>query len=472
MIRGPQRRLTPGLPLQPKPFSTLPLNPALLQALDSLEYKVMTPIQALSLPPMLEGRDVVGQARTGSGKTAAYGLALLSRIDTRLTKTQAMVLCPTRELADQITKELRRLARCLPNVKITILSGGISKRPQLASLEHDPHVVVGMAGRVLEHLAAETLHLSDLRVLVLDEADRMLDADFEEASRAIVEQAPAKRQTLFFSATFPDAVREVSRRLQKNPIDATIDTQSAVDVEETYFEVEPVRRVEALVQLLDTYRPESTLVFCHTRGDAQEVEKGLLKRGHSVLALHGDIEQRDRDEVLVRFANGSCRVLVATDVAARGLDIKDLAAVISYELPKDPDVHIHRVGRTGRAGRKGIALHLFSPREVSRLQAIEKHVGAKAKLGKLSTSTKAEAPLVANFVTLRIDGGRADKLRPGDILGALTGEAGIPNDAVGKINTYDTRTYVAITKPMAKLALKRLQEGKIKGKKFRTRPIE
>jgi ATP-independent RNA helicase DbpA len=458
--------------LDSKPFSTLPLDSALLQALDSLEYKVMTPIQALSLPPMLEGRDVIGQARTGSGKTAAYGLALLSRIDTRLTKTQALVLCPTRELADQIAKELRRLARCLPNVKVTILSGGISKRPQLASLEHDPHVVVGMAGRVLEHLAAETLHLADLRVLVLDEADRMLDADFEEASRAIVDQAPDTRQTLFFSATFPDAVRGVSRRLQKNPVDATIDTATAAGVEETYYEVDPVRRLDALAQLLDAHRPESALVFCHTRGDAQEVEKGLSKKGYSVLALHGDIEQRDRDEVLVRFANGSCRVLVATDVAARGLDIKNLAAVISYELPLDPDAHIHRVGRTGRAGSKGIALHLFSPREVSRLVAIEKRLGTKAVLGKLSRPETGGPPLAANFVTLCIDGGRSDKLRPGDILGALTGEAGIPNDAVGKINTYDTRTYVAITKPMAKLAMKRLQDGKIKGKRFRTRLVE
>ncbi len=456
-----------------KPFSSLSLSPALLQALEILDYKEMTPIQGLSLPPMLEGRDVIGQARTGSGKTAAYGLGLLSRIDPALNKVQALVLCPTRELADQIAKEIRRLARCLPNIKLTILSGGISKRPQLASLEHDPHIVVGMAGRVLEHLEKGTLQLGDLRVLVLDEADRMLDGDFEEASSAIVAHSPKTRQTLFFSATFPDSVRAVSRRLQKQPLEVTVDTAvTSAQVEQTFFEVDPLRRLDALAHLLSVHRPESALVFCHTRKDAQEVETQLAQRGFSVLALHGDIEQRERDEVLVRFANGSCRVLVATDVAARGLDIKDLAAVISYELPLDADVHVHRVGRTGRAGAGGVALHLYSSRERSRLAAVEQRLGVKLVLEKLPNTLIADRPVPAGVVTLCVDGGRRDKLRPGDLLGALTGDAGIDKEAVGKISTFDTRTYFAIDKQVAKVALKRLREGKIKGKNFRVRPID
>jgi len=460
--------------VEPQPFSTLPLSPALLQALDSLSYAQMTPIQALSLPPMLQGRDVIGQARTGSGKTAAYGLALLSRIDPALQKTQALVLCPTRELADQIAKEIRRLARCLPNVKLTILSGGISKRPQLASLEHDPHIVVGMAGRVLEHLEQGTLKLADLRVLVLDEADRMLDADFEQASRAIVDEAPKSRQTLFFSATFPDAVRTVSRRLQKDPLEVTVDTSVASpQVKQSFYEVEPICRMDALAHLLSTQRPESALVFCHTRNDAQEVEAALRKRGFAVVALHGEIDQRERDEVMVRFANGSARVLVATDIAARGLDIKELAAVISYELPADPDVHVHRVGRTGRAGSSGIALHLFSPRERSRLAAIEQRLGIKAAVARLPMNALSpDRPLPVTVVTLCVDGGRQDKLRPGDLLGALTGDAGIAKEAVGKINTYDTRTYFAIDKAQAARALQRLREVKIKGRNFRVRPID
>jgi len=471
---GPERICLSRECVESKPFSSLPLSPALLQALASLNYEQMTPIQALSLPPILQGLDVIGQARTGSGKTAAYGLGLLSRVDPTLQKVQALVLCSTRELADQIAGEIRRLARCLPNIKLTLLSGGIAKRPQLASLEHDPHIVVGMAGRVLEHLTLGRLNLADLKVLVLDEADRMLDADFEEASRAIVEQAPKTRQTLFFSATFPDAVRAISLRLQKHPVEASIDTAAtSPEVEQTFYEVDPARRLDALAHLLSVYRPESALVFCHTRKDAREVERGLARRGYSVLALHGDIEQRERDEVLVRFANGSCRVLVATDVAARGLDIKELAAVISYELPIEADVHVHRVGRTGRAGRKGLALHLFSPRESSRVTAIEQRLGAKVTLEKLPMSSLSpDHPVPATVVTLCVDGGRRDKLRPGDLLGALTGDAGLAKEAVGKINTFDTRTYFAIDKKISKTALHQLREGKIKGKKFRVRPID
>jgi ATP-independent RNA helicase DbpA len=357
-------------------FSSLPLAPPLLQALASLSYERMTPIQALSLPPMLAGRDVIGQARTGTGKTAAYGLALLSRLDPTLQRVQALVLCPTRELADQIAKEIRRLARCLPNIKLTVLSGGIGTRPQLASLEHDPHLVVGMAGRVQELLDMGSLNLDDLKVLVLDEADRMLGADFEQATRAIVARTPVARQTLLFSATLPDPIRALARSLQKQAVEATADPAGALpDLVQVFYAVAPERRLDALAHLLSTQRPESALVFCHTRGDVEEVEAGLRGRGFSVLALHGHVDQREREEVLVRFANGSCRVLVATDIAARGLDIKKLAAVISYELPKEPEAHLHRVGRTARAGCGGHAWHLVAPQDRERLRAIEAPAG-------------------------------------------------------------------------------------------------
>lgn len=454
------------------PFTDLPLPAPLLEALGWLNYTRATPIQAQSLPPMLAGRDVLGQARTGTGKTAAYGLALLARINPEVKRTQALVLCPTRELADQIAKEIRRLARALPNIKLTVLSGGINQRPQLASLEHDPHIVVGMAGRVQEHLDQGTLTLDALKVLVLDEADRMLGEDFEAASRAIVKCTPKSRQTLFFSATFPPAVRDLSRVLQRDALEVTVDTAPAVaSLAQTFYEVTPERRIDALAHLLSTVRPVSALIFCHTKNDAKTVASALALRGFSVLGLHGDVDQRDRDEVLVRFANGSARVLVATDIAARGLDIKQLAAVISYELPTDADVHLHRVGRTARAGASGVALHLFTTRERSRLTGIEERLGEPLKVEKL-TAFSADRPLAPTMVTLCVDGGRADKLRPGDLLGALTGDAGLANHAVGKINTYDTRTYVAIDRTVAAEALKRLREGKIKGKKFRVRPID
>lgn len=454
-------------------FKTLPLNPLLLQALDSLQYHRMTPIQALSLPPMLEGRDVIGQARTGSGKTAAYGLGLLSRIDPALQRVQALVLCPTRELTDQIAKEIRRLARCLPNIKLTQLGGGIDMRPQRASLAHDPHIVVGMAARVQEHLDEGNLQLGELRVLVLDEADRMLDPDFEAASRAIVDLTPPQRQTLLFSATFPESVRAMSRRMQSSPVEARVDdAPAAVGVQQVYHEIDAAHRLSALAHLLSAHRPESALVFCHTKRDTDEVAAQLARRGFSVLPLHGDMEQRQRDETLVRFANGSCRVLVATDVAARGLDIQNLAAVISYELPGDADTHVHRVGRTGRAGQGGQAWHLCTTREQKRLAAIEARLQTPLVLEKLSPPFVPDRPLNAELVTLCVDGGRRDKLRPGDLLGALTGDAGIAKEAVGKINTYDTRTYFAIDRRVAKTALKRLREGRIKGKNFRVRPID
>ncbi len=460
--------------MEDKSFSVLGLDPALLQAVQVLDFKEMTPIQAQSLPPILKGRDVVGQARTGSGKTAAYGLGLLSRIDPALVAVQALVLCPTRELADQIGKEIRALARMMPNIKLSLLNGGIAMRPQLASLKHPPHIIVGMAGRVLEHLTEGSLDLSQLRVLVLDEADRMLDNDFAEASREIIVRTPPQRQTLMFSATFPDAVRAVSRRLQKDPLEIIIDNApTSAQIEQHFYEVDYARRIDALAYLLSEHRPESALVFCHTKNDAADVAAQLGKRGYSVLELHGDVDQRDRDEVLVRFANGSCRVLVATDVAARGLDIKELAAVISYELPNDPDVHVHRVGRTGRAGRSGLALHLCSPKERSRIAPLEARLQQPIRLERLNLPAHPkDSPVPAGKVTLCIDGGRRDKMRPGDILGALTGDAGLPADAVGKINTYDTRSYVAIDKKRAAEALKRLRESKIKGKKFRVRPVE
>ncbi len=459
----------------PSPFSDLPLQPPLLKALEVLAFSRMTPIQAQSLPAMLAGRDVIGQARTGSGKTAAYALCLLSRIDPQVRQVQALVLCPTRELADQIAGEIRRLARLLPNIKLSVLGGGISLRPQLASLEHAPHIVVGMPGRVQEHLSQATLKLDGLRVLVLDEADRMLDGDFEAAVREIVDQAPADRQTLFFSATYPATVRELSRRLQRYPVTVSVDTQTSPppEIEQHFYEVDNARRLDALAHVLSERQPASALVFCHTKRDAKDIETDLRKRGYAVLALHGDIEQRERDEVLVRFINGSARVLVATDVAARGLDIPELAAVISYELPKEPDTHLHRIGRTGRAGRSGLALHLFTPVEHRRFQAIQQHLNQALQTSKLDLPSKVrDRPVVPTRATLCIDGGRRDKLRAGDVLGALTGTAGIAAEAVGKISSYDTRTYVAVDKSMLALSLKRLRENKIKNRNFRVRVIE
>jgi ATP-dependent RNA helicase DbpA len=454
-------------------FSTLSLSSTLTQALEVLDYTQMTPIQAASLPAILAGRDVIAQARTGSGKTVAFSLGLLAQLDVAASKVQALVLCPTRELADQVAKEIRRLARFAPNLKVSILCGGVPLRVQLGSLEHEPHIVVGTPGRILEHLQKDTLSLKALRTLVLDEADRMLDMGFAESIAAIVALAPKQRQTLLFSATYPDEIRAISKNVQRDPLEVTIDTTDRnEEIEQLFFEVDLTRKVDALAQLLREYKPETALVFCNTKLDTKDVANRLEQFGFSVLALHGDLEQRDRDEVFLRFANKSCSVLVATDVAARGLDVKELPAVISFELPQDPDIHVHRIGRTGRAGQKGLALSLVAPRESGRVLAIEAAQAKPLRWGKLSLADgtrKEYSP--APMVTLVVDGGRKDKLRAGDILGALTGSAGFAADVIGKIDIYDVRAYVAIKRAVADKALEKLRSGKIKGRSFRVRKL-
>jgi ATP-independent RNA helicase DbpA len=454
-------------------FTELALSSELLAAVEALGYSELTPIQALGLPPILEGCDVLAQAPTGSGKTAAFGLGLLSRIAAQTTAVQALVLCPTRELADQVSKEIRRLARFMPNIKLLTLCGGIPLRPQLASLGHPPHVVVGTPGRIQELLDQGALSLAALKLFVLDEADRMLDMGFQEPITLLLRQSPASRQTLLFSATIPDPIREISRTLQRNPRELAVDNAGdRPEIDEEFFEVEASRRFDALDRLLTSRRPQSALIFCNMRKDTRDLADGLVRRGYSALALHGDLEQRDRDEVLLRFGNRSCAILVATDVAARGLDIDDLPAVVNWEISTDPDVHIHRIGRTGRAGRRGMAWSLVAAAEMPRIAPIESRSGNPVRWRPLPAAGASKSPVVAPMSTLCIDAGRQDKLRPGDVLGALTGEAGVVGEAVGKIDLFATRCYVAVRRDQAGLALRRLRAGKIKGRSFRVRAID
>jgi ATP-independent RNA helicase DbpA len=457
----------------PTAFASLPLNKPMLKNLDSLGYSEMTPIQAQSLPLILAGTDVIAQAKTGSGKTAAFGIGLLSRLVVSCFSVQGLVLCPTRELADQVGQELRRLARCIDNIKILTLCGGVPIGPQFGSLEHGAHIVVGTPGRILDHLQRGSLDLKALRMLVLDEADRMLDMGFQDDLAAIVAAAPSNRQTLLFSATYPESIAAMSATVQHQPVTVTVEAiHDGRQIQQSFYLVERDKRLAAVARMLGHYRPESTLVFCNTKKECREVAEGLTEKGFSALAIHGDLEQRERDEVLARFANKSISVLVATDVAARGIDIKELTAVINYELTRDPQVHIHRIGRTGRAGEQGLALSLVTAADNRRVAAIEDTLGEtvpRAELESLAMPTAAclEAPMA----TLCIDGGRKNKVRPGDILGALTGEAGIAASEVGKINVFDFHTYVAIRRASANLALARLRANKIKGRFFKIRQI-
>ena len=453
-------------------FSSLNLSPALQENLTSLGYLQMTPIQAQSLPLVLEGKDLIAKAKTGSGKTAAFALGLLSRLNINRVDVQALVLCPTRELADQVAQEIRRLARALPNVKLVTLCGGTPTAPQSATLGFGAHIAVGTPGRILKHLEQGTLELSSLETLVLDEADRMLDMGFGEDINRVISYAPERRQTLLFSATYPEGIAQMSRGVQRNPVEVSVESlHEGSAIEQKLYEVPAGQRLDALTWLLSHYQPSSCVVFCNTKRACNDVADHLAAKGFSALALNGDLEQRERDQVLVRFANGSATILVATDVAARGLDIKELGAVINYELTYDPEVHVHRIGRTGRAGQQGLALSLYQPSEAQRVNLIEEYQQAPMPLGDLDSIGREIKPIAPQMVTLSIDAGRKTKVRAGDILGALTGEGGIAGADVGKIQISEQYSYVAVKRQVASAALKRLQEGKIKGRTYRARKL-
>jgi ATP-independent RNA helicase DbpA len=456
------------------PFDRLALAPAVLANLAQLGYVSMTAIQAAALPVALAGRDLIAQARTGSGKTAAFAIALLDRLNPRHFGVQALVLCPTRELADQVAQETRRLARAEENIKILTLCGGVPVRAQLASLAHGAHVIVGTPGRVRDHLERGTLDLAGLKVLVLDEADRMLDMGFIDDIQAVAGACPKARQTLLFSATYPEGIVRLSQQFMREPQQVKVETRHAAsEIRQLWFEVAPEQRLNTVGRLLRHFRPANAIAFCNTRQQCRDLVDVLSAEGTQALALHGELEQRDRDQVLIRFANRSCPVLVATDVAARGLDIAQLEAVINVDVAAEPEVHVHRIGRTGRAGEPGLALSLASLDEMGRVGQIEVLQHAESQWHPLDELDEGDdVPLVATMVTLQILGGRKEKIRPGDVLGALTKDHGFDGAQIGRINVTDMSTYVAVDRAIADKALAKLNAGFVKGRRVRARKIE
>ncbi len=454
-------------------FNRLALPPAVLANLQQLGYERMTPIQAASLPLALAGNDVIAQAKTGSGKTAAFALPLLANLNARRFAVQALVLCPTRELADQVTQEIRRLARAEDNIKIVTLCGGTPLRPQLASLAHGAHIVVGTPGRILDHLARETLKLDALNTLVLDEADRMLDMGFADEITTVVKACPVQRQTLLFSATYPDGVVAMASKFMREPKQVTlVERHAASKIRQRFYEVGDEQRLHAVGLLLAHFRPTSTLAFCNTKQQCRDLVAVLQAQGIAALELHGDLDQRERDQVLVQFANRSCSVLVATDVAARGLDIAQLEAVINVDITPDIEVHTHRVGRTGRGDEVGWAFSLASVDEMGRVGRIDEMQGQASVWHALSELTPASnQPLQAPMVTLQILGGRKEKIRAGDVLGALTKDLGFKAECIGKINVNEFSTYVAVARAIADDALRALDGGKVKGKSVKVRML-
>ncbi len=453
-------------------FAQLSLAPALLAVVDELGYRHPTPIQVESIPLILAGRDLIGQSKTGSGKTAAFALPILQALDVHSRSLQALIICPTRELAAQVAREMRKLGRKHKGLSILELVGGQPVRQQTDALDRGVHIAVGTPGRLLDHLERGTMDCTQLATVVLDEADRMLDMGFGANVERILRAVPKQRQTILFSATFPSTIEAMSRAHQSDALRVTIDDAKHEDspVEQFFLEVEPSEKLQALYWTLEHYPHESALIFCNFKASVAELAQALSRSGLSVDRLDGDLEQYQRDQVLAKFRNQSTRILIATDVAGRGIDVEDLELVINYELPAKPNTYVHRIGRTGRAGKAGVAVSLATKRERTKLAAIEQVMGTaperlEHEVGETDVRSLARD---AKMATILISGGRKDKVRPGDILGALTGEAGgLEGCDIGKIEIQNRLSYVAVARRHAASAVDSINAGRIKGKRFR-----
>ena len=435
-------------------FTDLINNKNMLSNLNNLGYKNPTPIQEKTLPLILDKKDVLARAKTGSGKTAAFGLPLILELDVKKRyETSAIILTPTRELADQVAKELRKLAAFLENTKILTLCGGTPMRGQIQSMKHGVHIVVGTPGRVLALLQKESLNLDFIKTLVLDEADRMLDMGFFEDIEKIINFAPKKRQTLLFSATFDEKILELSKSIQIDRIEVEIEEEKTT-IEEKFFKFND----ECLERTIQHYKPETCVIFCNTKIKCSELEERLQNRGYDALSLHSDLEQIDRDETLLEFTHKSCTFLVATDVAARGLDIPNVDLVINYDLPKTKETYTHRIGRTGRMDKKGLAISFVKGYVEYIFDELEECN---------SLHVKESRAYKAKMTTLCIDGGKRDKIRAGDILGTLIKEIGIESKYIGKITINRKDSYVSIDSNYAQVAFEKLKKSKIKKKALR-----
>ena len=457
-------------------FSGLSLSDDLQTLLRELGFENPTPVQAQSIPILLDGKDLIGQSKTGSGKTLAFAIPILQKIKLEPRVFQTLILCPTRELCTQVAREIRKLGSRQNGLQVLLMTGGQPIRPQLEALEKGVHIIVGTPGRFADAIRREKLDFKNLATLVLDEADRMLDMGFQEEIEFILDEIPRTRQTVFFSATFPERILELSKEHQVNPKKVIIEEEEAL-IRQVYFEAEQDQKMETLVRALQQHPSQATIIFCNQKATVDEIVAKLSADGLSIAALHGDLEQRDRDRVLAMFRNGSLRILAATDVAGRGLDIPDLDLVVNYDMPKETETYVHRIGRTGRAGREGLAVALITLRETLRLAEYERATGVKMEKEKLGFKNqlgfgKNSEQREAAMQTLMIQGGRKDKLRAGDILGALTGASGLKGEQIGKIEIHDRFSYVAVSSLVAKQAFDRLRDGRVKGHKFQVKMVK
>ncbi len=446
-------------------FSSLLLPTAMLKTLDELGFKKMTLVQAQSLPYILQNKDVIAQAKTGSGKTAAFGIGLLAKLNVKSFKVQSLVICPTRELAEQVAQEIRNIAKFQHNIKVLTLCGGVAFGPQLGSLRHGAHIIIGTPGRLLGHLNKGSLNLENIDTLVLDEADRMLDMGFIEDIQKVISFVPKKRQTLLFSATFPEEIKDLADSIQDKPVNIkTVSKEVANKVIEYFYETPSREKFHTLVKILGKYKPKNVIIFCNTKLQTDDIAKELRGKNIDALAIHGDLEQYERIDVLVQFINKSCSILVATDVAARGLDIKELSMVVNYDFPNSNETYTHRIGRTARAGQEGIAVTMYDESEIDRVGEYKSdgHIFEDSKSLKFDKNFS----MMPKNITLVVEGGKKNKIRAGDILGAVTKDAKISGSSIGKIDIFDRQSYVAVERNEIKNAYHQLQDSNIKGKNF------
>jgi len=447
-------------------FNTLNISEKTLKNLDSLGFAYMTPIQEKSLPYILDKKDVIAKAKTGSGKTVSFGLGVLNNLDVSRFRIQSIILCPTRELAGQVAKTLKDLVRAEHNIKILTLTGGVPHKPQVHSLSHQAHILVGTPGRILKHLKEENFSADEINTLVLDEADRMLDMGFSEDINLIIDYLPKKRQTLLFSATYPETIDDLSKTILIDPTNVEVEsTHNENIITQKFYEVESHQKT-ALVTKLFQKTQKSVIIFCNTKVQCNELADYLEEIEIEPLVLHSDLDQKDRDETLILFSNKSYPVLIATDVASRGLDIEDVDLVINYDLPFDFEVYTHRIGRTARAGKNGLAVSFVD--NLGHFEDLKDFFDKDFPLLNMTEIRDNEDVVLSyEFSTLYINGGKRHKLRAGDILGALTAGIGLHKNDIGKINILPTCSYVAIKNNCYKKAFEGLNSNKMKNKYYK-----
>ena len=522
-------------------FEEMGLSEEIQKAVRYMGFEEASPIQAKAIPAMISGIDLIGQAQTGTGKTAAFGIPLLEKVDPKLKKLQAIVLCPTRELAIQVADEIRNLSRYMHGIKVLPIYGGQDIVKQIRSLKSGTQIVIGTPGRVMDHMRRKTMKLDFVHTVVLDEADEMLNMGFREDIEFVLSGVPEERQTVLFSATMPKPIMEITKKFQNNAkvIKVTKKELTVPNIEQYYYDVKPKKKEEVLSRLLDIYSPRLSVVFCNTKKQVDLLVNALLGRGYFAAGLHGDMKQEQRDRVMQGFRTGKTEILVATDVAARGIDVDEVEAVFNYDLPQDDEYYVHRIGRTGRAGREGRAFSFVSGKEVDKLKEIQRYCKTKIYAQKVPSlndvaNTKMEnilddvervieqedldmminaieervnnseftaMDMAAAFlkiccgmtednknteendwefgdtgagedgmVRLFINIGKKQRVRPGDILGAIAGESGMDGKLIGTIDMYDKYTFVEVPREYAREVLNAMKNVKIKGKTVAVEP--